>query len=59
MKEEDDFDDAKKSTRKTKRLCVSIDQTVFNSLERHCDSAGYDKSRLVEKIVLKYLEKFK
>lgn len=51
------FEEAKKSNRRTSRMSVSILKTVHDRLNQHVEEVGYDKSRLVEKILEDYLNK--
>jgi len=58
MAELDGFQDAKKEGRKkSTRLCVSISSDVFDKFKEHVEDAGYDTSKLVEKILSIYLNK--
>ncbi len=50
----EDFNDVKK---KRKRLVISLSEDIMNRLDDHINSAGYDRSRLVEKILKIYLSK--
>jgi metal-responsive CopG/Arc/MetJ family transcriptional regulator len=51
------FEEAKKSNRRTSRMSVSILKTIHDKFNEHVEAVGYDKSRLVEKILEEYLNK--
>ena len=52
----DEFDMAKKwPQRKTKRLCVSIDEVVYNDFKAYLDANGYDTSKYMELLLKKFL----
>lgn len=42
-----------------KRLHFEIDETIANRLTEHVDSVGYDKSKLIEKILKSFLKRMK
>jgi len=48
MKEEDEFEMAKRENAAKKRLCGTIDAKVFDRFESYCESNGYDRSKLLE-----------
>lgn len=57
-KELEGFQDAKKeSKKKSTRLCVTISSEVYDRFRDHTEDAGYDPSKLVEKILVIYLNK--
>lgn len=52
------FEEAKKSNlRRTSRLSVTILKDIHDKFNEHVETVGYDKSRLVEKILEDYLNK--
>lgn len=51
------YEDAKKSNQKGERLWVTISPLVLKKFNDHVESVGYDKSKLVEKILEDYLNK--
>ena len=54
--QEDEFASAKKIHRKTKRLAVSISSETFDRLRAYVEANGYDTSKLVDKILQKFLD---
>ena len=50
---EDEFESAKKSY--TKRLSVTINAQVYDQLKAYVEANGYDTSKLVEKVLEKFL----
>ena len=51
---EDEFESAKKSY--TKRLSVTISAETFDRLKSYVEANGYDTSKLVDKILQKFLD---
>lgn len=56
MEQFDEFESAKKGVKKTKRLSVSIGSETFDRLKAYIDANGYDTSKLVDKILQKFLD---
>jgi uncharacterized Rmd1/YagE family protein len=56
MKEEDEFEMAKRENAAKKRLCGTIDAKVFDRFEAYCDSNGYDRSKLLELVIKKFMD---
>lgn len=52
----DEFESAKRGKKKTKRLSVSIRPEVYDALKQYVNGNGYDTSKLVEKIIEKFLQ---
>ena len=53
---EDEFASAKKGVKKTKRLSVSIGSETFDRMKAYTEANGYDISKLVDKILQKFLD---
>jgi hypothetical protein len=51
------YEDAKKGRSKRERMWVVISPAILKKFNEHVESVGYDKSRLVEKILEDYLNK--
>jgi predicted DNA binding CopG/RHH family protein len=56
MEQNDEFESAKKGVKKTKRLAVSISSETFDRLKSYIEANGYDTSKLVDKILQKFLD---
>lgn len=56
MKEDDEFESAKKENASKKRLCGTIDAKVFDRFETYCEASGYDRSKLLELIIKKFMD---
>jgi metal-responsive CopG/Arc/MetJ family transcriptional regulator len=41
-----------------KKFTITIDAELLNKFDEHVDSIGYDKSRLVEKIIMMYMKNY-
>ena len=54
--ETDEFESAKKGKKQSKRLSVSIRAEVYDALKVYVDANGYDTSKLVEKVIEKFLQ---
>jgi hypothetical protein len=56
MEQFDEFESAKKGVKKTKRLSVSISSETFDRLKSYVEANGYDTSKLVDRILQKFLD---
>lgn len=56
MKEEDEFEMAERENTPKKRLCGTIDPKVFDRFESYCESNGYDRSKLLELVIKKFMD---
>jgi hypothetical protein len=54
--EEDEFDDAKKSNLEKFRLQATIDNAVYQKFNDYCEANGYDRSKMVELIIKKFMD---
>lgn len=54
--EEDEFEDAKKERVEKFRLMATIDMTVYNRFNDYCEDNGYDRSKMVELIIKKFMD---
>jgi hypothetical protein len=55
----DEFDDAKSEKvqlQKKKRIWASIDSEVHDKFMNYCDRNGYDRSKLLELVIKKFVE---
>jgi len=53
---EDEFGRAKKKVEKKSRIWASIDSRVHDKFMNYCDKNGYDRSKLLELIIKKFVE---
>lgn len=54
---EKDFDLARRwPQRKTKRLCVSIDEKIHDRFKKFLDDGGYDTSKYMEVLLEKFFK---
>lgn len=54
---EKDFDLARRwPQRKTKRLCVSIDEKLYDRFKKFLDDGGYDTSKYMEVLLEKFFK---
>ena len=53
---EDEFDRAKKKLNEKKRIWASIDSEVYDKFMDYCDAGGYDRSKLLELVIKKFVE---
>lgn len=57
MSESEEFSGAKKKPKRVvARLSMSIDKEVFQKFTDWCEDNGYDRSRMVELIIKKFME---
>lgn len=54
--EEDEFEMAKKENAEKRRLCGTIDARVFDRFDKYCDDNGYDRSKLLELVLRKFMD---
>lgn len=53
---EDEFDEAKKERVEKWRLMATIDNGVYQRFNDWCESGGYDRSKMVELIIKKFMD---
>ena len=53
---EDEFEEAKSEKAKKKRIWGSIDPVVHQKFMDYCDANGYDRSKLLELVIKKFIE---
>ncbi len=56
MNESDEFEDAKKEKCEKFRLMATIDNGVYQRFNSYCESGGYDRSKMVELIIKKFMD---
>jgi hypothetical protein len=54
--EEDEFDEAKKANVEKFRLMATIDNGVYQRFNDYCENGGYDRSKMVELIIKKFMD---
>jgi hypothetical protein len=54
--EEDEFEEAKKERVEKFRLMATIDNAVYQKFNDYCESNGYDRSKMVELIIKKFMD---
>jgi hypothetical protein len=54
--EEDEFDEAKKERVEKFRLMATIDMGVYQRFNDYCENGGYDRSKMVELIIKKFMD---
>lgn len=54
--EEDEFDEAKKERVGKYRLMATIDNIIYKRFSAWCDSNGYDRSKMVELVIKKFMD---
>jgi len=54
--EEDEFDEAKKERVEKFRLMATIDMGVYQRFNDYCEANGYDRSKMVELIIKKFMD---
>ena len=53
---EDEFDEAKKANLEKFRLQATIDNVVYQRFNDYCEENGYDRSKMVELIIKKFMD---
>jgi len=56
MEDSDEFEDAKKANVEKFRLMATIDMGVYRRFNDWCESGGYDRSKMVELVIKKFME---
>lgn len=56
MNEHDEFEDAKKEKCEKFRLMATIDNEVYQRFNLWCEKGGYDRSKMVELIIKKFMD---
>ena len=53
---EDEFEAAKKENNKRFRICGTIDFDLYKRFDKYCEDGGYDRSKLLELIIKKFMD---